>query len=210
MRAGPRAAMHAFIMRTCLASILSASFLSLSAVAAHAQAPGAAIAAASDDDAGPQNTLTTNPLWDLLAVPNLAYERAIGRHSSIMVAGLYLAGHATNSSGQTSSASLGELTVQPHFYFGQRALEGAYIAPFVELVDVSVDDSSGSSASGAGLAVGATVGYSWLVGPANIKVGIGAELASASAHGVSQDGSTSTVTASGAGLAMDLTAGFAF
>src|SRR6185312_15387554 len=131
-------------------------------------------------------------------------------HSSIMVAGLYLSGHATNSDGQSASASLGELTVQPHFYFGQRSLEGAYVAPFVELVDVQVADSTGSSAAGAGIAVGATVGYSWLVGPANIKLGIGAQLASASAHGVSQDGATSTVTASGAGLAMDLTAGFAF
>jgi hypothetical protein len=197
-------------MRKTVASLLSASILSFAAAAHAQQAPGEYLASSAQDDAGPQNTLTSNPLWDLLGGANLAYERAISRHASLMVAGLFFDGQTSNSDGSMTSITLGELTIQPHFYFGDRSLEGFYVAPYVSLVDVSGSDTSGGAATGAGVSIGATVGWSWLVGPANIKLGIGAGVASASASGVNADGTTSVASASGVGLAADLQTGFAF
>jgi hypothetical protein len=52
-------------------------------------------------------------------------------------------------------------------------------------------------ATGAGSAFGATLGWSWLIGPANLELGIGAQLATASAHAIGADGSTAADTASG-------------
>ena len=201
--------MHA-VMRTPLASFLSAaSLLSISA-AARAQAPGASLETSSVDDAGPQDSLTINPFLGLLLVPNLAYERAISRHVSLMVSAFYLDAHGTNSMGNTADATIAGFTVQPHFYFGKRALEGAYVAPFVELLDVSVADSGGNAAGGSGVEVGATVGYSWLLGPVNLKLGVGAQVSEGNLYSISSDGTSTQAKGVGAGLAMDLAAGFAF
>jgi hypothetical protein len=201
--------MHAVIMRTLASLLAAASLLSISA-AARAQAPGASLAASSEDDAGPQDSFTTNPFWDLLGGANLAYERAFGRHFSIMVAGLFLDAHGTNSDGNEANATIASLTVQPHFYFGKRSLEGAYIAPFVELLDVAVSDSGGNAVGGSGVMVGATIGYSWLLGPVNLKLGVGAQVAEGSMYDISSDGTSAQAKGLGAGLAMDLGMGFAF
>jgi hypothetical protein len=197
-------------MRKPLASFLAAASLLSISSAAFAQAPSANLAAVTVDDPGPQDTITINPLWALVQVPNLAYERAIGRHASIMVAGLHASLNG-DSDGHMSNLTISELTFQPHFYFfGDRALEGLYLAPFIEVVDASTSDTAGNLATGTGVALGATVGWSWLLGPANIKLGVGGQVATASAHEVNADGSSSAATGAGAGLALDLACGFAF
>jgi hypothetical protein len=201
--------MHAITMRTCLASFLAASFLSLSAVAAHAQAPGAITASVPDDD-GPQTAITTNPVWDIFGGFNLGIEHALSKRFSIEVDGLHLGATGTSSDGATANISVNEVTLQPHIYFGAHALSGFYVAPFVQLLDVKADSSDGGFATGAGAALGSTIGWAWVGDHMDVKLGIGAEVVSAAAEGHGPDQTPKSESAGGAGLTMDLSMGVAF
>jgi hypothetical protein len=200
--------MHAVIMRNRLASLLATSLLSLSAVA-HAQAPGAITASVPDDDA-PTTAITTNPVWDIFGGLNLGIEHALSKHFSIEVDGLHLGAQGTSSTGATANIAVNQVTLQPHIYFGSRALSGFYIAPFVQVVDVKADSSDGGFATGAGAALGSTVGWAWVGDHVDFKLGIGAEVMSAAAQGHGPDGVQKSESAGGAGLTADLSMGVAF
>jgi hypothetical protein len=197
-------------MRTILASLASVSILA-AATAAHAQGPAVTRDVASSDEAdpGPQDTITTNPVLDILGLADLAYERAVSRHASILVEGVF--GSVSASSGTTTmSDTFGSVTVQPHFYFGDRTLEGFYVAPLLQVAHLSAQDQDGVTATGTGVAAGATGGYAWLLGPVALKLGLGGKVSSASARAVGTDGKVATASGVGATITMDFSAGFAF
>ncbi len=195
-------------MRTRLASCLAASLVSLSA-AAHAQAPGAITASVPDDD-GPHTAITTNPVEAVLGIPNLAIEHALSKRVSIEVEGMRIAGSATGSDGSTAHISLMSVTLHPHIYFGDRALSGFYLAPFVQVMDVEADSNEGAFATGGGAAFGSTIGWAWVGDHMDFKLGVGAEALAASASGHGADGVDKTESAGGVGLTMDLSMGIAF
>jgi hypothetical protein len=195
-----------------LASLLAASLVSIAA-AAHAD-PLADVRADAAIDPGPQSSLTVNPALAAIGFVNVAYEHAFWRHASIQVEGVY--GTATSRSGMTTThVDVASITVQPHFYFGERTLEGFYVAPFVTVAQLGEDSTpTGPYASANAFALGSTVGYGLVLGPLDVKLGVGAKLATAGANLFTADRKVS-VTPSyeydvGAALTADLSAGFAF
>jgi hypothetical protein len=83
-----------------------------------------------------------------------------------------------------------------------------YISPFARLAyaEATVGSATGS---GAGWAVGATIGWSWVLGPVNIRAGGGVQYfdMEVEAHG---DGVSSRVGLAAVLPAADLSIGFVF
>jgi hypothetical protein len=192
-------------MRTRLTSILTASLLSFSALA-HADAQLGATAEADD---GPKNSITINPLEELVGLINVSYERAVTPRASVQI-DLMGASAVVNDQGNQASAGFFSATLQPHFYFGKRSLEGAYIAPYVQVAALDASDSSGAGGTVSLVATGATVGWSWLAGPINFKLGMGPKVAMGSALAIDSKGNAERASGWGVGLTMDLSMGVAF
>ena len=178
-------------MRTHLAFILL-----LSSAAAHAE---------------PRTAITINPVEAVLAIPNLAVERAVSTHLSLELEGLHFSGSSTDGNGTSFSMRLSSLTFHPHVYFGAHPLSGFYLAPFVQVVDVKTNSSVEPDVVGLGAAFGATIGWAWVGDHMDLKIGAGAEVASSAVttndHGVDE---RTTWPGSGFGVTMDLSMGVAF
>ncbi|HTJ46848.1 MAG TPA: hypothetical protein VL463_32315 [Kofleriaceae bacterium] len=193
-------------MRTRLASIVATSLLSFSALA-HADTQ---IGASADADDGPKNSITFNPLEELVGLINVSYERAVTPRASVQIDLMGASASGTNDQGNQASVGFFSATVQPHFYFGKRSLEGAYIAPFLQVAALDAADSSGAGGTVSLVSSGATVGYSWLAGPVNIKLGAGPKVSMGSALAIDSKGNAERASGWGVGLTMDLSMGVAF
>jgi hypothetical protein len=185
-----------------------ASLLLLCSAVASAQ-PGA-ITTSTPADAGPQTAITTNPVELVFGVANVAIEHALTRHVSLEIEGLHMADSQIVNQ-VSARESVDAVTIHPHFYlFNDHALSGFYLAPFVQVMDVEAERTDGGSATGAGVALGTTLGWAWVTDHMDIELGAGAEVLSETAEGHGPDAIERAQANDGVGLTMDLSMGVAF
>ena len=115
-----------------------------------------------------------NPFSLLAGELNAGYERAVDGRTSIMLAGRAGQMQGTDSAGEPFVMSTLGGEVQPHFYLARRAPHGPYFAPFVGAGSASIE-TAGVAYARSYVTVGSTVGWSWVWGRFNLKLGVGAD-----------------------------------
>jgi hypothetical protein len=152
-----------------------------------------------------RNVVYVNPVGLIGGVYSLGYERVLSPYLSFAIEGMYLHDQSNGVTGTGVGAG-----VVPHLYLLGRAPSGLYLAPALRIAAVSAEglDASGT---GTGYSLGATTGWSWIWGPVNLKLGIGAAYFDMVAVARTSDGTDqASVGAHGIGLTGDLSFGFAF
>lgn len=170
-----------------------------------------------------RNVVFVNPATIVSRALSIGWERA-------MLPGMWLAvapyvQYGTQSSGtpeirlSVKTKAVG-LILQPHFYLRRMGLRGPYAAPFGAAVWGSIDQATSfggggeekSSASFRAFGAGVVGGWSWILSPANLKVGLGFQWyrATVEVDGVPGAAPAPTVALAGLGLAGDVKIGFVF
>jgi len=152
----------------------------------------------------PKNGLHVNPLAMALGVFGLGYERVLGEHVAIQLSGQYTRLWYSESDAWGLGAEL-----RPYFFFFRPAPGGMYLAPFGSLAYSRAQVGS-ATGEGVGWSVGATIGYSWLIGQhVTIRAGGGVQYLSIEAEAES-DGVSATAGYSGVMPALDFSIGYVF
>jgi len=152
----------------------------------------------------PKNGLHVNPLGMLFGVFGLGYERVLHDRVAIQLSGQYTKMWYSDDDVWAIGAQL-----RPYFFFFRPAPGGMYISPLASIAYSSVTVGS-ATGSGVGYSVGATIGYSWVIGRHfNIRAGGGVQYMSIRAE-AEGDGVTATAGYSGVLPALDLSMGFVF
>ena len=158
----------------------------------------------------PRNGLHINPLAMALGVFGLGYERVLGEHVAIQLSGQYTRLWYSEDDAWAVGAEL-----RPYFFFFRPAPGGMYLAPFGSLAYSRAQVGS-ATGEGVGWSVGATIGYSWLIGRhVTIRAGGGVQYlslkAEAEANGLgASDGVKATAGYSGGMPALDFSVGYVF
>ncbi len=168
----------------------------------------------------PWNGITINPVLPFLAIGGYrelqgSYERVMSERISLMATFAY--GYGESKVQRFSGAGIEEVSLRatawglrlhPHFYFVHPAPGGFYLAPFVSLMQAGAE-LDGNKGSAFGWEGGGTLGWSWVAGAFNAKLGIGARYVDARAEvqtssGVAVSGRQQVLPA------LDLQIGFVF
>lgn len=164
---------------------------------------------ASNTQAEYDNGIYVNPFWLLLRGMGVGYEHRLGERSSLMIGAVGIA-PAFEVDGDKASVQALNVQAQPHYYFGKRgAMRGPYVAPFVGL-GVARARVNDTTARGLSVSGGSTIGWSFMIGPANLKLGLGAMYSSSLGVGTDENGDAVTERTGGFGVAGDLKMGFQF
>ncbi len=168
----------------------------------------------------PSNGITINPVLPFLELGGYrelqgSYERVVSQRVSLMATFAYGYGESKverfSGSGvvETSLRSTAwGLRLHPHFYFVNPAPGGFYLAPFLSVMHAGAE-LDGATGSAFGWEGGGTLGWSWVAGAFNAKLGAGARYVSA----VAEVQSGTSVARSGRQAvlpALDLQVGFVF
>jgi len=155
------------------------------------------------------NGLTINPVEIALGRFNLTYERVLNAHLSLAIDGAYMHSSTNLVSNDTLSMNAFAGGFSPHFYFLRPAPGGLYLAPFVRLAYVT-GTAQRAVGDGFGYASGATIGWSWVVGAFNLKLGAGAAYWDVLARATDSSGRAGTAGFQGVLPSVDLSIGAVF
>lgn len=123
--------------------------------------------------AGPQNTLTVNPLSLVVGMVSLEYERVTSENLSVFVAPSYWSLGVGAGDDEFSFSAYG-LGLGVRYFMTGMAPEGFWVAPSLELAFASAK-YAGAEGSSVGYGVGGQFGYTWLIGDVfDISLGLGA------------------------------------
>ncbi|MGE0870455.1 MAG: hypothetical protein AB7P03_17965 [Kofleriaceae bacterium] len=146
---------------TTLRLITTCCLLASSSTIAAAEATQSVASDAAVSPASPRNVAYVNPLPMIEGIYNIGYERMVTRQLSV---GVEL---ATTAEGTARAYGV---KVIPRLYVLRKEPSGLYIAPEFQAIYAKDSAAPGSAWGTVG---GITAGWSWLIGPVNIKLAAG-------------------------------------
>ena len=150
----------------------------------------------------PHTIIHLDPLGAAFGIFGLGYERVLSRYASLRIGAQY-----SNPWDNDDIWGVGG-EIRPYFYLLGRAPTGLYIAPLFRGAFARGEKGS-ASGSGFAWAAGGTIGWAWLLGPVDLRIGLGALYLDMQV--TAKDGTdTLKLGSSGVAATGDLSIGFAF
>lgn len=149
-----------------------------------------------------RNGIHINPLSIAFGVYGLGYERVLNDYFAVQVQGIFMKPWTSDNVWGLGAG------LRPSFFFFRDAPGGMYLSPFASLAYSRATEGL-IVGEAAAWSVGGTIGYSWVIGPVNIRAGAGVQYIDIGAS--AGDGkSGASVSLAMVLPALDLSLGFVF